>query len=173
MLRIYQVLKFVDKNLFNAPLIISNFAIDYLEPKDIDGKKIAIVDATLNIGTTFRNIEQKINHKFHNTKIKFFAVYQSENKHEIEATLVDDEILNLYEYLNRGNSLSASLNCLSKPVEIEFPIFNVDVPRSFDYMDFAECLTSANKNLQANRLESFDAFPVGIYKFSFDVFHVR
>ena len=173
MLRIYQVLKFVDNSLFNAPLIISNFAIDYLEPKDLDGKKIAIVDATLNTGTILKNIEQKINHKFHNTQIKFFAVYQSENKHEIEAILVDKKILCIDDYLIIENLLSSSLNCLPEPVETEYPIFRVNVPKLFDYLGFGEDLMNANQNLQGIRLDSYDYFSVGIDKFSFDVFPGR
>ena len=51
MLRIYQVLKSIDNCYFNAQLVISNFAIDYLEPKDLDDKKIAIVDDSVNIAT--------------------------------------------------------------------------------------------------------------------------
>ena len=174
MLRIHQVLKSIDKSFFDAPLIISNFAIDYLDKNYLDGKKIAIVDDSVNVGTTLNSVKQQIDHEFNNTQIKCFAVYQSENNHhEIDAILADDSILDIQKYRTRANSLSSSLNCLSRPVEIEFPIFNVDVPKSFDYMDFAESLTNANPNLQANRLDSFDAFPVGIYKFSVDVFPGR
>ena len=107
-------------------------------------------------------------------QLKFFAVYQSENYHnEVDVILADDSILDLDKYRNRANSLSASLNCLSRPIEIDFPIFHVDIPDLFDYMVFADRLTKANQNLQGIRLDSLDYFAVGVYRFSFDVFPGR
>ena len=113
--RIYQALKLIDPNLFVAPLIISNFAIDYLPNKFLDNKKIAIVNDSINIGTTLNNTAEKIKRRFTNTHINIFTVYKSQNKHIVDAITADDSFLSLYEYQERSNYLASSLNCLSKP----------------------------------------------------------
>ena len=66
--RIYQTLKLVYPDFLKAPLIISNFAIDYLPKNYLNGKKIAIVDDSLNIGTTLKNTEKNIKRLFSNTQ---------------------------------------------------------------------------------------------------------
>ena len=151
--RVYQALNLIDSNFFKAELVVSSFALDYLPNKDLDDKKIAIVDGCLNVGTTFKNTEAKINHLFSNTETKFFAAYQSENTHIVDVLLADDGLLTIEKYEGISNCLASSIISLPRPIEIDFPIFTCDIPEDFYYKQFAADLTKPNSFLHATRLD--------------------
>ena len=157
-------------NLFEAQSIISNFAIDYLPNNYLNGKKIAIVDDSLNVGTTLKNVEEKINKRFTATQIKFFTVYQSESDHIVDVILSDNQRLTQDEYQEKSNCLASSLLCLPKPFASEFPIFTTTIPEDFYYKDFIADLKKLDLPLQFNRLDSLHYVSVGINKFSVDLF---
>ena len=168
--RIYQTLKLVYPNFLNAPLIISNFAIDYLPKNYLNDKKIAIVDDSLNVGTTLKNTEKTIKHLSPNAQTQFFAVYQSKNKHIINAILTDNTPLSIDKYQDISNCSASSLICIPRPFEIEFPIFTGDINEEFRYKDFLDILKESNLPLQGNSLDSLHCVAIGINKFSVDIF---
>ena len=88
----------------------------------------------------------------------------------INAILADNTPLSIDKYQDISNCSSSSLICIPRPVEIEFPIFTVDINKEFRYKDFLDSLKESNLPLQGNSLDSLHCVAIGINKFSVDIF---
>ena len=184
---IYKVLKFLDPTLFNAPLVISDFAIDYLPDNYLKNKKIAIVADYINNTTSMLKVKENLK-KFSNVSSQCFAISKVtannfkdniKDDHEYapkdasqEIVFADPQNISLYTYRLNLNYLYQSFICLTYPVEIEFPVLYVDTPKKFDFDQFIIDIDDTD-GLVANRQDGFESFSAGINKISVDVFPGR
>ena len=169
--RLHQILRLVDRKLLQAPLVITDLTLDYLSDNFLHNKKIALVDAAINVGSAFVKVRESLK-RFSNTIIQCFAVYQRGSHDPKDVILADQKNLSLDEYRTNANYLAQTLVCLCRPFEVEFPIFYVNTPKKFDFNQF---IIDVDKipGLVANRQDDLESFPVGVNKFSIDVFPGR
>lgn len=127
-------------------LVVSDFAIPWIVD-EIRGKRVAIVDDTVNKGTTLEHVHRKVlSCDTPEKNICTFALARKEgadsNRLDFEIKFAIDSTLTQEEYIELEHKIARSICVLAKPYEVEFPIIYVKYAtphlRSFDILNSLE-----------------------------------
>lgn len=123
--RIWQLLQTLDVFRLAGMNVVSNFAIPFMRKK-LKAGKIAIVDDSLNVGTTFVGVCEALGQA---AECQCFALSYNRNTakkpvHEnVEYAI--KEGWSDWEYRQKLQKFTEALGLLSLPFELEFPVYKV------------------------------------------------
>lgn len=167
--RIYQLLNL---NL-GSSIVVSDFAIAFIHNK-LNGKKVAVVDESVNAGTTLNNVCDRLN-ACGVAKIKRFAIAKKQGNMQNDISFVRD---NKGEYLTwndqeyRQSSLNTSLALFLQnlPFELEFPVFCTTCSADYNFEKFGSKLKDLDPSFYVHYLDALENVDTGLYRYSVDIF---
>lgn len=168
--RLLQLLRSCE--VFNFPgVCVSDFAIEFLGDA-LKGKRIAILDDALNVGSTLANIWKRLPQVDVPPACFVLSMLEGGGRALVEGMDVrcaSAPCKDLQEYREAATRASRSLWALNKPLEVEFPIFVAGgLPISF-FQELPVRLTSLNGEYRSHELNIAEAQSLGLFRYAVDV----
>lgn len=165
--RFYQLMK--DILTFGDAEVFSDFAIPYIYP-NLEGKRIAIVDDSVNVGTTLESVCRRLI-AARPSVAKCFTVFK---KNPELSRLAGIELEHVELVHDDNNSYSkSSLNLVrslfyqNRPFEIEFPVLKLEFEDGIAPSDIFTRLIG-NNSWEVKDVTPFESRGYGLYRFSID-----
>lgn len=174
--RMYQLL---DEDLrFGSASVVSDFSIMFLN-QSLRGKKIAVVDDSVNVGTSLCNVRDRLEHL--GATVSFFAIAHKKNdiSSESTASIIRDTIFvsggnkqsiiwNDATYEAESKKIAKALSLLNRPYEIEFPVFSVKFSDGYAYKEIGNKLCTVFPQRKVHRLGLWENVHAGLERYTID-----
>lgn len=167
--RLVQLLQSGSEPLFNFDAIfVSDFAIEYLA-SELKDKRIAVLDDSLNVGSTFRHIVERLS-RYGIEGCECFCLTRKDGCGQAfpgNTTMLEcyhDDHIDEATYRKNATKLSMGLWMLNRPLECEFPVFVIrDLPEDV-LNNLEEFFKKAGKLVQ--QINMPDAVNYGFRRFN-------
>lgn len=170
MTRLWQHMRNLDGETFLCRYpTISHYALDYIDKKRIEGKKVIIIDDALNVGSTMKHVYNKLVHlgaaEVHSFVLGAKADFNPEDLGNLANTLhiICPKKLDDQKYHAKSASINRCLLLSGLPLELEFPVYELSLTTNPD--EFMETLYSREQG-RSSRLTQVDAAIAGFERLS-------
>lgn len=153
---LFNLLKYLKIKLPNAE-IVSDRVLD-LNMQYFEGKKVVVVDDTLILGTTLKNIKEKLLAAKCNVKIYIYSIDRTNWQKNLIIPDYAEKFYSSDEILNFCNTLVKSFSMVSLPYLVDFPITNLGKMSKSNYHQLIN-----DNNLKVIELPSYDFSNTSFY----------
>ena len=113
---------------FNHTMIVSDRALDYLPKSNLEGKKLALIDDIIVLGTTIHDYVNKIENAFSPKEVKSFVLAIDRDTNIISRFKKKIDLAYFIEITSKdrfifSQSVANSFVFLNKPYDLDYPIF--------------------------------------------------
>lgn len=131
MTRFWQMLQEADRLSFLPDVqVVSHYALSYMDTISLKGKRIAIIDDAINVGSTMNYVYSKLNPEGKEI-VKCFALWRKEGQSPslVGETFIlkEQQPLTDEEYRAKAALMNRTLLFTGSPLELEFPVYRLDL----------------------------------------------
>lgn len=147
MARLWQVLDLSRQSDRLAKIsVYSDFALDFMGGEDLAGKKVAVIDDAINVGSTITHVCEMLAGRDARPECYIMASKDTFNKASFKwpiHIMGSEKALNEDEYRKRSAKLNMALLLSTMPLEIEYPSYKITLNHDLTAEQFANRLERA------------------------------